>query len=62
MGAEPNVELLDLPVNLRGKYQSYTCARMDKAREESFAAPPTGLADGLRPYVRDYLDAADPHC
>ncbi len=62
MGAEPNVEFVDLPANLRGKYQYYTCASMDKAREAGFAAPPTSLEDGLRLYVRDYLDAADPHC
>jgi len=40
MSAEPNVEFLDLPVSLRGKYQSYTCVSMDKAREASFAARP----------------------
>jgi ADP-L-glycero-D-manno-heptose 6-epimerase len=47
---------------LRGKYQYYTCANMDKARAAGFAAPPTGLEDGLRLYIRDYLEAADPHC
>ena len=40
MGAEPYVKFVDLPANLRGKYQYYTCASMDKAREASFAARP----------------------
>ena len=62
MGVEPNVEFVDLPANLRGKYQYYTCASMERARKVGFAAPPTSLEDGLRLYVRDYLDAADPHC
>ncbi len=62
MGVEPNVEFVDLPANLRGKYQYYTCANMDKARAAGFAVPATGLEDGLRLYIRDYLEAADPHC
>jgi ADP-L-glycero-D-manno-heptose 6-epimerase len=61
MGVEPNIEFVDLPVDLRGKYQYFTCANMDKARRAGFSATPTGLEDGLRLYVRDYLDAADPH-
>jgi ADP-L-glycero-D-manno-heptose 6-epimerase len=61
MGVEPNVEFVDLPADLRGKYQYYTCANMEKARRAGFAAPPTSLEEGLRVYVRDYLDAADPH-
>ena len=48
MSAEPNVEFLDLPVSLRGKYQSYTCVSMDKAREASFAARPASrMASGF---------------
>jgi ADP-L-glycero-D-manno-heptose 6-epimerase len=62
MGVEPNVEFVDLPANLRGKYQYYTCANMDKARAAGFAVPATGLEDGLRLYIRDHLEAADPHC
>jgi ADP-L-glycero-D-manno-heptose 6-epimerase len=61
MGVEPNVEFVDLPANLRGKYQYYTCASMEKAREAGFAAPATALEDGLRVYIRDYLEAADQH-
>jgi ADP-L-glycero-D-manno-heptose 6-epimerase len=61
MGVEPNIEFVDLPIDLRGKYQYYTCANMDKPRAAGLAAPPTSLEDGLGLYVRDYLDAADPH-
>jgi ADP-L-glycero-D-manno-heptose 6-epimerase len=60
-GVEPNVEFIDLPVDLRGKYQYHTRANMEKARRAGFSAPPTSLEEGLRVYVRDYLDAADPH-
>lgn len=62
MGVEPKVEFVDLPANLRGKYQYYTRANMDKARGAGFAAPSTSLEEGLRLYVRDYLETADPYC
>ncbi len=60
MGVEPNVEFIDLPVNLQDKYQYYTCATMDKARKAGFAGTSTPLEEGLRRYVRDFLEADDP--
>ena len=59
MGVEPNVEFIDPPANLRGKYQYYTCASMEKLRAAGFARPATSLEDGLRLYVRDFLETAD---
>lgn len=37
LGVEPNVEFVDLPVSLRGKYEYYTLANMDKLRAAGFA-------------------------
>jgi ADP-L-glycero-D-manno-heptose 6-epimerase len=62
MGVEPNIEFVDLPENLRGKYQYYTCADMRKIRAAGFAAASTTLEDGLRRYVREYLEAEDMFC
>ena len=59
MDVEPNVEFVDLPANLRGKYQYYTCADMGKIRASGFPGTLTSLEDGLRRYVREYLDAGD---
>jgi ADP-L-glycero-D-manno-heptose 6-epimerase len=59
MDVEPNVEFVDLPANLRGKYQYYTCADMGKICAAGFPGTLTSLEDGLRRYVRDYLDAGD---
>jgi ADP-L-glycero-D-manno-heptose 6-epimerase len=59
MGIEPDVEYVDLPQNLKGKYQYYTCANMDKVRAAGFSEPLTRLEDGLRLYVRKYLESAD---
>ncbi len=62
MGIEPRIEFIDLPVDLRGKYQYYTCASTDKLRAAGFAKPLTSLEDGLRLYVRGYLEAEDRFC
>jgi ADP-L-glycero-D-manno-heptose 6-epimerase len=62
MGIEPRIEFVDLPAKLRGHYQYYTCASMDKLRAAGFDRPPTSLEDGLRRYVRDYLEAEDRFC
>lgn len=61
MGTESDVEFIDLPANLSGKYQYYTCANLEKLRAAGFTASLTSLEDGLRTYVRDYLESADPY-
>jgi ADP-L-glycero-D-manno-heptose 6-epimerase len=59
MGVAPNVEFIDLPAALRGKYQYHTCGSIDKLRSAGYAPPSTCLEDGLRLYVRNYLETAD---
>ena len=54
------VEFIDLPGNLGGKYQYYTCASLEKLRAAGYARPMTTLEEGLRLYVRDYLETGDP--
>jgi ADP-L-glycero-D-manno-heptose 6-epimerase len=60
MNVEPQIEFVDLPASLRGKYQYYTCANLDKVRAAGFAEPSTSLEDGIRLYVRNYLETDDP--
>ena len=60
MGVEPDVEFVDLPANLKYKYQYYTKANLEKLRNGGFAPKMTTLEDGLRTYVREYLEAPDP--
>ena len=59
MGVAPDVEFIDLPAALRGKYQYYTCGSIDKLRSAGYAPPSTRLEDGLRLYVRNHLETAD---
>jgi ADP-L-glycero-D-manno-heptose 6-epimerase len=59
MGVAPDVEFIDLPAALRGKYQYYTCGSIEKLRSAGYATPSTRLEDGLRLYVRNHLETAD---
>lgn len=54
MGREPEIEYIEMPEALRGKYQYYTEARMESL---SGALPiqMRGLEDGVADYVQNYL-------
>ncbi len=49
------IEFIELPEKLRGKYQYYTCASLDKLRAAGFDKPVTTLEDGIQKYLHDYL-------
>ena len=61
MGREARIEFVDMPEDLRGKYQYFTEAPLDRLREAGFDAQMTSLEDGVTQYVRDFLMQADPH-
>jgi ADP-L-glycero-D-manno-heptose 6-epimerase len=54
------VEFIDMPPSLRGQYQSYTQAPMDRLRTAGYTGQFTPLEEGVRRYVQDHLSAADP--
>jgi ADP-L-glycero-D-manno-heptose 6-epimerase len=53
------VEFIDIPDILKGQYQSFTQAPMDRLRAAGYSGQFTPLEDGVRRYVQDYLAAAD---
>jgi ADP-L-glycero-D-manno-heptose 6-epimerase len=55
LGRTPEIEFIDLPPNLRDKYQYFTKADISKLRASGCAAPITPLADAVGDYVRNYL-------
>ncbi len=61
MGEAPRIEFVDMPEDLRGKYQSFTEAPLARLRAAGFSAPMTPLEDGVGRYVRDFLMRPDPH-
>jgi ADP-L-glycero-D-manno-heptose 6-epimerase len=62
MGLEPAIEFIDMPEDLRGKYQYFTQADMTKLRAAGYDKPFTELEDGVRDYVSGYLLKDDPYC
>jgi ADP-L-glycero-D-manno-heptose 6-epimerase len=55
LGREPNIEFIDMPEVLRGKYQYYTRADISKLRATGYTRPLTPLGEAVRDYVQNYL-------
>ena len=53
------VSFIDMPEALRGQYQDFTQAPMDRLRAAGYAGQFTPLEDGIRRYVQDHLATAD---
>lgn len=60
-GREPEVEFIDMPDKLRGQYQAFTEAPIERLRASGFAGQFTPLEAGVRRYVEDHLGQADPY-
>lgn len=61
MDQEPLIGFREMPEELQGKYQYYTCADLTKLRAKGYMAAMTSLEDGVARYVRGYLAQADPY-
>jgi ADP-L-glycero-D-manno-heptose 6-epimerase len=61
LGRPAAIAYVDMPEELRGKYQYFTEARMEKLRAAGFARPSTPLEVGVRRYVEDFLTRPDPY-
>ena len=54
MGRRPQIDFIDMPAQLQGKYQYFTEARTEKLRAAGYTAPFTSLEDGVRDYIQNY--------
>ncbi len=61
MGRKPEIEYIDMPRELSGKYQYWTEARMERLRAAGYDAPFQALEDSVADYVKNYLDKPDPY-
>lgn len=55
MQLEPNIEFIDMPEDIRDKYQYFTEASMEKLRKAGYTYSFTSLEDGVANYVQQYL-------
>lgn len=53
---EPNIHYIDMPEQLREKYQYYTQADISKLRSVGYVRPFFALREGVEDYVQNYLD------
>ncbi len=61
LGRPAEIRFIDMPDDLKGKYQYFTEARMDRLRQAGWTHPPTPLEDGVRRTVQDFLLQPDPY-
>ncbi len=55
MGKEPVIEYIDMPEDIRDKYQYFTEADMSKLQTAGYNIPFHSLEDGVGEYVKNYL-------
>lgn len=52
----PTIEWIDIPADIREKYQYFTEADMHKLRSAGYTNPFTSLEEGIKDYVQNYLN------
>ena len=52
---EPVIEFIDMPIDIRDKYQYFTEANMQKLKDAGYSESFYSLEEGVNDYVRNYL-------
>jgi len=56
LGREPNIQFIDMPERLKGKYQYFTQAEIGKLRTAGYRDEVTSVEDAVKDYVVNYLE------
>lgn len=59
MNVDKKVDFIEMPSALRGQYQYFTQANMNKIKQAGYNKPFTSLEDGIGQYIQDYLLKSD---
>ncbi|MFL6835814.1 MAG: ADP-glyceromanno-heptose 6-epimerase [Bradyrhizobium sp.] len=59
LGMSPNIEYIEMPVQIRNSYQYFTEASVDRLQSAGYNSGFTSLEDGVGAYVREFLDRPD---
>jgi len=55
MGEEPKINFIEMPIDIRDKYQYFTQANMEKLKRNGYTKPFHTLEEGISDYVKNYL-------
>lgn len=55
LGLQTNILYIDMPDDIKDKYQNFTEANMQKLRNAGYVEPFCSLEEGVKDYVRNYL-------
>jgi len=55
LGRDPQIEFFEMPEALKGRYQYFTEARMERLRAAGYERPFTSLEDGVADYITNHL-------
>ena len=58
-GDASKIKFVEMPEDLRGKYQYFTEAKIDKLKKAGYSRDFTSLEDGVKDYVQNYLMKED---
>lgn len=61
LGQAPDIRYIPMPEDLRGKYQYFTEAKLDRLRAAGYDAATIPLEEGVAHYVQHHLASGDPH-
>jgi ADP-L-glycero-D-manno-heptose 6-epimerase len=61
LGKETNIEFVDMPESIKNQYQYYTRAEMQKFETLLPHFQFSSIEDGVKDYVRNYLNKENPH-
>jgi ADP-L-glycero-D-manno-heptose 6-epimerase len=59
LGTRPNIQYIDMPTEIRGSYQYFTQAEVDRLRGAGYNGGFMALEDAVALYVKNHLDCAD---
>jgi ADP-L-glycero-D-manno-heptose 6-epimerase len=59
LGMKPNIQYIDMPMEIRAGYQYFTQSEVDRLRRAGYNAGFTALEDAVALYVKSHLDCAD---
>jgi ADP-L-glycero-D-manno-heptose 6-epimerase len=56
LGTNPKIEYVDMPNEIRDKYQYFTKAEMEKIRKSGYNKPTLSLEEAVKDYILNYLE------